>query len=143
MYSPYQWWSVMNLVIRVASDSTGVVSAVRRHVAALDPQVPVYDVRTLDEVVNHSLARLHFELLLLGAFAVLALALVSVGIYGLMAFAVSRRTAELGLRFALGASPSAVLAMVVGQGLKLIGLGDRSGRPDVYRVERRPPYASF
>ncbi|MFZ0592341.1 MAG: ABC transporter permease [Bryobacteraceae bacterium] len=127
MYSPYQWWNVMNLLIRGARDSAGVVSTVRRQVAALDPQVPVYDISTMDDVVNRSVARVKFELLLLAAFAVLALALAMVGIYGLMAFAVSRRTAELGLRFALGASPPAILALLVAQGMKLILLGTAGG----------------
>jgi putative ABC transport system permease protein len=123
MYSPYQWWSVMNLLIRGTGDSAGLLPTVRHHVAALDSQVPVYEVRTMDEVVNRSLARLNFEFLLLSAFAFLALLLASVGIYGLMVFMVSTRTAELGLRLALGASPSALLEMVVAQGMKLILFG--------------------
>ena len=124
MYTPYRWWNTMNLVLRGGdSDQAAIVSAVRANVAALDKEVPVYDIGRLDELISHSLARRRFELFLLTLFASIALLLAGVGIYGVLAFSVSRRTAEIGLRMALGARPRDVLAMIMSQGMKLVFLG--------------------
>ncbi len=127
MYYPYQWWNTMNLVIRAETDPAALAGTVRREIAELDRQVPVYDVTSMEDVVSHSVARLHFESLLFGAFAAVALALAAVGIYGLMAFTVNRRTPEIGLRIALGAQPSRVMALIVSQGMKLVLAGAAAG----------------
>jgi putative ABC transport system permease protein len=127
MYTPYNWWNTMNLVLRGSADSASLVSAVRDQVAALDRQVPVYEVAHLEDLVTHSTARQRFELFLLALFASLALALAAVGIYGLLAFTVTRRTQEIGVRIALGAHPRNVLALVMAQGMKLVLLGLAAG----------------
>ena len=127
MYTPYNWWNTMNLVVRGSADSASLAGAVRTQIAALDKQVPVYDVTRFEDRVSHSIARQRFELFLLGLFALLALALAAVGIYALLAFAVNRRTHEIGVRVALGAHPQDVLALVLSQGMKLVVLGLAAG----------------
>lgn len=127
IYAPYNWWNTMNLVVRGRADSASLVSAVRSQVAALDRQVPVYEVARVQDLVAHSMARQRFELFLLALFALLALALAAVGIYALLAFTVNRRTHEIGVRMALGAHPQHILALVLSQGMKLVTLGLAAG----------------
>jgi len=123
MYSPYRWWSTMSLALRGTGDSENLVPVVRSQVAELDKEVSVYDVARMDELVNHSIARRRFELFLLALFASAAVVLAAVGVYGLLAFTVNRRTHEIGLRIALGAHPRNVLALVMSQGMKLVIVG--------------------
>jgi ABC-type antimicrobial peptide transport system permease subunit len=96
---------------------------VRREIAALDPAVAVYDIRTLEQVVSMSLAEERLSALLLSGFALTALLLASVGLYGVVAFNVTARTREIGLRLALGATRSDVLRMIVASGIRTVGVG--------------------
>ena len=116
-------WGFLSLVVRAEGDLGALATAVRREARALDPDVPVYRVRTLAELVSATVAQRRFNALLLGGFALIGLVLASVGIYGLLSLAVSQRTREIGIRVALGADRSLVLRMVVGQamGLTLAG----------------------
>jgi putative ABC transport system permease protein len=124
-YTPYQQEPAgeMNLVVRAAADPLALVAAVKAAVLAVDPAQPVYDIATMNERLSESTSPQRFNALLVGVFALAALGLAGVGIYGVLAFSVARRTPEIGVRMALGASPAEVLTLVVGDGLRLCGLG--------------------
>src|SRR5258705_1163347 len=89
----------------------------------IDPNLPLADVQTLDDVLSHSVAPRRFNMFLLTIFAAVALLLALVGVYGVLAYSVGRRTAEIGLRIALGATPRSVLTLIVGQGMRPIMAG--------------------
>jgi predicted permease len=113
----------MALVVRTRGDPAAITSAVQRVVRDLDPPLPTFDVRPMTDVVRASTARLSFVILILGAAAVVTLLLGAVGLYGVMAYLVTLRQRELGVRIALGAQPRAVAAMLTWQGLGLTAAG--------------------
>jgi predicted permease len=117
----------MAIVLRASGDPKGLVSALRGEVQALDRNLPVYSVTTMDEVMSSSVASQRFGLLLLGIFAGVALVLAAVGIYGVMSYTVAQRTHEIGVRMALGAGRRDVMRMIVWQGMALALVGLAAG----------------
>jgi putative ABC transport system permease protein len=114
----------MTLIVRSATNPGGLVSAVSNSVHVVDPEVPLQDILTLDDVVSNSISQQRFNMLLLGAFAGIALLLAAIGIYSVLSYSVRRRVQEIGIRLALGARIADVLRMVVVEGMKptLLGL---------------------
>src|SRR5437763_2684312 len=113
----------LNLVMRTNGDPIAVLPSLRRELHALAPDVALEQVRTLRDVFSGSLARQRFSLVLIGAFAIAALALAVVGLYGMIALSVGERRRELGVRLALGARPTSVLRLVLGEGARIAAAG--------------------
>jgi predicted permease len=128
-YVPYTYQQTLStgLTIRVAGDPASITSAARAAIRASDPNVPIAMVRTMDEVRRLSFWQFALFGWIFGTIGVVGLILASVGVYGVMSYAVSQRTQEIGVRVALGAARSDVLKLVVGQGLALAGIGVAAG----------------
>jgi predicted permease len=112
-----------SVTVRTSLPATSLEPLIRREIQAVDPDLPVFNVRTMNEVIDGSLASRRFSAELVGVFAVVALLLASVGIYGLLAYLVRQRAHEIGVRMALGATPSTIGKMIVSRGVGLSGIG--------------------
>ena len=113
----------MTVILKAAGDPNQLIAAVRQQVKAIDPDQPIYSVRTMDEIRSESVAPERLNLTLLSIFAGIALVLAVVGIYGVMSYTVTQRTHEIGIRMAIGAQPRDVFRMVIGQGMMLALIG--------------------
>jgi predicted permease len=136
-FAMQQWTNYSdNIDVRAAGDPRWISGEVRKAVHEVDPHLPVNRVATLNEQINRSVKQERMVAYLTSAFGMLSLALASIGLYGVMSYAVARRTAEMGIRMALGARPSRVLSMVLRESLLLVGLGVSVGLPTVFAASR-------
>jgi len=142
MYLPYTqapatfMMQDITFVLRAGSGPLALASAARRAVQAADPDLPVFDVATMDQLVYRSASEPRFNTALLGVFAALALVLAAVGIYGVMSYAVAQRTHEIGVRVALGAEASDIIRQVVRQGMLPAVIGIATGTAGAWGVTR-------
>jgi putative ABC transport system permease protein len=113
----------MTVILKAAGDPNQLIAAVRQQVKAIDPDQPIYSIRTMDQIRAESVAPERLNLTLLSIFAGIALVLAIVGIYGVMSYSVTQRTHEIGIRMAIGAQPRDVFRMVIGQGMMLAMIG--------------------
>ena len=125
MYLPLEQnpWLATTLIIRASANPQALVSGVRAKIAEVDPHLPVTGIATMDSVVGNSIAQPRLIMQFVGVFAGFALLLAAIGIYGVMAYSVSARRQEMGIRMSLGAEPADIVKMVVGQGMRLALLG--------------------
>jgi predicted permease len=117
----------MIVTVRVNGDPAAIAAAVKREIHALDSDLPVYYVRTMNERIGEYLAPRRFSVVLLAVFAGLAVALAAIGVYGVMAYLVNQSTREIGIRIALGATERGILGLVVRRGMTVAGLGVFAG----------------
>jgi len=124
-YEPYHEFSFNNITVvaRSTRDAAALATAMRKEVLAIDPQQPVHTVKTMAQIVDDSLGQRYFSLLLVGLFAVVALLLASIGLYGVISYGVAQRTREFGVRLSIGASRKDIASMVLHQSSRLIGAG--------------------
>jgi putative ABC transport system permease protein len=125
VYSPYRQRpsADMSLVVRSAVDPASLTSSIRAAVAAIDKDQPLFDIHTMQQLVDDSISTRRLTLVLLGIFSALAVILAAIGIYGVMAYSVALRTQEIGIRMALGAQQKDVLRLVLGQGARIAFFG--------------------
>ena len=126
----------ITLIVRTQGDPLNLVNQLKQTIRALDPGLPVTDIKTLAQFRQETLAVPRFNSFLLGGFALLAVALTLVGLYGVMSYSVTQRTPEIGIRMALGASATDVLRMIVAQGARLVALGLAFGLVGAFALTR-------
>ncbi len=138
IYHPHEQFPIgtMFLVVRSSAESSTLTSSITKEIRALDPELPAFEFRTMEQRQSEALARRRFSTFLLGVFAVVAMVLAAIGIYGVMAYSVTQRTQEIGIRMALGAQPGKIMMMVVRHSLLLVLIGVVLGLAGAFAVTR-------
>jgi putative ABC transport system permease protein len=134
-YSQVPFWA-MTVVVKGYGDPNQLIASARNQIKALDPDQPLYNIRTMDEIRGESVAPQRLNLTLLSIFAGIAFLLAIVGIYGVMSYAVTQRTHEIGIRMAIGAQPRDVFKMILGQGMMLTLIGMAAGLLGAFALTR-------
>lgn len=125
-----------DMIVKTSVDPLSLIAAIKKEIRAIDPDQPIAQVQTLDDKLRESVAPQRFTLLLLGVFAFIALSLASAGIYGVMSYAVTQSTYEIGVRMTLGARPADVLKLIIGQGMGVVLIGLGLGLAGAYATTR-------
>lgn len=138
LYRPYRQNPphYTTVVLRTDGDPLALVSAVRSKFAAIDSELPVYEVKSLDVVINESIVGIAYVAAMMAAIGVIALVLASVGVYGVMSYSVSERTHEMGIRMAMGATAAAIHRLIIGNGMLLTAIGIAIGLPLAFGLAR-------
>jgi putative ABC transport system permease protein len=126
----------ITLVVKTAADPIGLTPLIRRQLAAIDPELPLYGVRTMEERIEQSLVNRRTPMLLAVVFASVALFLAGIGLYGVLAYQVTQRRREIGIRIALGSDARGIFAMVVREGLLLLTAGIGVGLAGAFAIRR-------
>ena len=129
-------WPGSVMAVRTSGEPAGVTKSIAAIIRSVDPDLPMAEVKTMDQMVDQALGGDRFGALLFGTFAAMALVLAAVGIYGVMSFAVAQRTHEIGLRMALGATGRQVLKLVIAEGLQTAVIGTAVGLVGAYFAGR-------
>lgn len=133
---PYLHYSSLTMVIRAAADPENLIEAVRGEVRSIDQDQPIYNIKTMQQVLFDSVAQRLFNMFLISTFSVVALILAAVGVYGVLAYSVAQRTHEIGIRMALGAQPRDVLKLIVGQSMTQALIGVAIGLVAAFALTR-------
>ncbi|HEX8174889.1 MAG TPA: ABC transporter permease [Pyrinomonadaceae bacterium] len=137
-YRPFMqepWWS-MALVVRTNAEPTQLAQSIRNEVRSIDPEQPVYNIKTMEQVVDESISAKRLAMVMLGFFAFGALLLAAIGIYAVMSYSVTSRSHEIGIRMALGAQPGDILRLIIRQGLMLTLIGVCLGLAGAFALTR-------
>jgi predicted lysophospholipase L1 biosynthesis ABC-type transport system permease subunit len=126
----------MTLAVRTAGDPTAITSSIRRELAAIDPELPLFGVMTMVDRVDASLVDRRTPMVLTVVFAAVALFLAAIGIYGVLAYQVSQRRREIGIRMALGSDSGGIFRLVIGEGVLLLGAGFIIGLAGAFAIRR-------
>jgi putative ABC transport system permease protein len=129
-------WSFLLLAVRTSGEPTALLGSIRSAIWSVDNKLAIAEVKTMDRIVDEDIARPRFAMFLLGIFAATALLLAAIGIYGVMSYAVTQRTREIGIRVALGAVRGDVLRMVARRALALAGAGVGCGMAGSFALTR-------
>jgi predicted permease len=126
----------MSIAVRTTADPLSLAAAVTREAQAMDPNTPIYEVKTMEQWLTESLARRRFSMFALGLFAGVAMLLAAIGIYGVISYSVAERTREIGIRMAMGAQTRNVLKLVIEHGMALTGIGIAIGLAGAFAITR-------